>query len=85
MTQSEPEDDGCYAYAGEEVVGAAALSGVNATPALELSEHVFRFCDAVALELSFDSRLIYDRPYLLNLFSPKFIEYILGKGNSLPV
>ena len=23
--------------------------------------------------------------YLLNLFSPKFIEYVLGKGNSLPV
>ena len=38
-----------------------------------------------ALKLSFDSRLIYNRPYLPNLFAPKFIEYILGKGNSLPV
>ena len=38
-----------------------------------------------ALKLSFDSRLIYNRPYSLNLFSPKFIEYIFGKGNSLPV
>src|SRR6266566_5828943 len=40
---------------------------------------------AFALKLSFDSCLIYNRPYLPNLLSPKFIEYILGKGNSLPV
>jgi hypothetical protein len=39
----------------------------------------------LALKLSFDSCLIYDRPYLPNLLSLKFIEYILGKGNSLPV
>src|SRR5215207_2581043 len=38
-----------------------------------------------ALKLSFDSYLIYNRPYLPNLLSPKFIEYILSKGNSLPV
>ena len=32
-----------------------------------------------ALELSFDSRLVYDRPYFVNLFAAKFIEDILGK------
>src|SRR5580704_17697469 len=34
---------------------------------------------ASRLELSFDSRLVYHRPYFANFFSPKFIEYILGK------
>src|SRR5258706_12033983 len=38
-----------------------------------------------ALKLSFDSRLIYNRPYLYNLFSAKFIYCILGKGNFLTV
>src|SRR6266567_5176346 len=38
-----------------------------------------------ALKLSFDSCLIYNRPYWPNLLSAKFIEDILGKGNSLPV
>jgi hypothetical protein len=37
------------------------------------------------LKLSFDRRLIYHRPHSLNLFTPKFIEYILGKGNPLAV
>ena len=35
--------------------------------------------------MSFDSCLIYNRPDLPNLLSPKFIEDILGKGNSFPV
>src|ERR1700730_8976140 len=38
-----------------------------------------------ALKLSFDSCLIYNRPYLPNLVSPKLIEYIFSKGNSFPV
>src|SRR5579884_1166147 len=38
-----------------------------------------------ALKLSFDSCLIYNRPDLPDLLSPKFIEDILGKGDSLPV
>src|SRR4051812_35786636 len=39
----------------------------------------------VALELSFNGRLVYDRPYLRDLPLPKFIENILGEGNSLPI
>src|SRR5215470_16994093 len=38
-----------------------------------------------ALKLSFNSRFIDDRPYLHNLSSPKFIEDVLGEGDSLPV
>ena len=38
-----------------------------------------------SLKLSFDSRLIDNRPYFLNLFSTKFIKYILGKKDSLAV
>src|SRR5258707_6225788 len=38
-----------------------------------------------ALKLSFDSRLIYNRPYLYNLLAAKFIDHILGKANSLTV
>src|SRR6266436_6643946 len=37
------------------------------------------------LKLSFDRRLVDNRPYLCNLFAAKFIDYILGKGNSLAV
>ena len=38
-----------------------------------------------ALELSFDRRLVDDRPYLLDLAFPKFVENILGEANSPPV
>jgi hypothetical protein len=38
-----------------------------------------------ALRLSFDSHLIYYRPYLDNLFAAKCINHILTKGNSLIV
>src|SRR3954464_6166919 len=37
------------------------------------------------LKLSFDRGLIDNRPYSPDLLAPKFIEDILGKGNSLPV
>jgi hypothetical protein len=37
------------------------------------------------LKLSFDSRLVDDRPYFYNLFVAKFIDHVLGKGNSLTV
>jgi hypothetical protein len=39
----------------------------------------------VALKLSFDGRLIYNRPYLYNLLAAKFIDDILSKENSLAV
>jgi hypothetical protein len=35
------------------------------------------------LKLSFDSGFVDNRPHLPNLLAPKFIKYILGKGNSL--
>jgi len=36
-----------------------------------------------ALKLSFDRRLVDDRPYFDNLCAAKFIDHILGKRNSL--
>src|SRR3954469_11628935 len=47
--------------------------------------HLVSMHQLPSLQLSFDSCLIYNRPYLPNLLSLKFIEYILGKGNSLPI
>jgi hypothetical protein len=38
-----------------------------------------------ALKLRFDSGLIYDRPYFLDPFVSKLIEYVFGKRDSLPV
>jgi hypothetical protein len=37
------------------------------------------------LKLSFDRRLVDSRPYLCNFFAAKFVNHILGKGNSLAV
>ena len=37
------------------------------------------------LKLSFDRRFIHHRPYLDNPFSSKFVEHVLGKGDSLPI
>src|SRR5882724_4986313 len=37
------------------------------------------------LKLSFDRRLVDNRPYLCNLFTAKFVDHILGEGNSLAV
>src|SRR6267142_1345220 len=47
-------------------------------------------CDPLAhppygLKLSFDRRLVDNRPYLCNLFAAKFVDHILGEGNSLAV
>src|SRR5262249_10600192 len=39
----------------------------------------------VRLKLSFNGRLIYDGPDLENLFCPKFIKYIFGKADPLPI
>jgi hypothetical protein len=36
-------------------------------------------------KLSFDCHLIYNGPYLNNLSAPKFIEYVFGKRDSLPI
>src|SRR6266478_700953 len=38
-----------------------------------------------ALKLRFDSGLVYDRPYFLDPFVSKLIEYVFGKRDSLPV
>ena len=40
---------------------------------------------AIVLNLSLDSRLVYNRRHFPDLLSLKFIEHILGKENSLPV
>jgi len=37
------------------------------------------------LKLSFDRRLVDNRPYLCNFFAAKFVDHILGKENSLTV
>ena len=37
------------------------------------------------LKLRFDSGLVYDRPYFLDPFVSKLIEYVFGKRDSLPV
>src|SRR6266478_8614587 len=37
-----------------------------------------------ALKLRFDSGLVYDRPYFLDPFVSKLIEYAFGKRDSLP-
>ena len=37
-----------------------------------------------ALKLRFDSSLVYDRPYFLDPFVSKLIEYVFGKQDSLP-
>src|SRR4051794_29530526 len=47
--------------------------------------HLVSMHQLPSLQLSFDGCLIYNRPYLPNLLSLKFIEYILSKGNSLSV
>ncbi len=45
----EPEDDGCGdADGGHEGVGASVVTGVDAAPVLEFTEHVF---DPVALAI----------------------------------
>ena len=41
--------------------------------------------NSLSLDLTFDSWLIYHRPYAPNLLSFKFVEYVLSKGNPLPV
>ena len=38
-----------------------------------------------ALKLRFDSGLVYDRPFFLDPAVSKFIEYVFGKRDSLPV
>src|SRR5450755_1658610 len=38
-----------------------------------------------ALKLRFNRRLVDDRPYFLDSLVSKFIEYVFGKRNSLPV
>src|ERR1700722_11591007 len=38
-----------------------------------------------ALKLRFDSGLVYDRPYFLDPFVSKLIEYVFGERDSLPV
>src|SRR5450432_1732180 len=37
----------------------------------------------IVRKLRFDSRLVYDRPYFSNFCAAKFIDRILGEGNSL--
>jgi hypothetical protein len=39
----------------------------------------------LARKLSFDCRLIYNRPYLDDLLAAKFIDHILGKRNSFTI
>src|SRR5208337_4547680 len=84
-----PRAGSARAYPPRPLAGSGGPMGAARVPARDSPCPHLPACGRMRgerrLELSLDSRPIYYRPYLLDLFSPKIIEYILGEGNSFPV